>query len=43
MSANPFPNDYQNMLELEDEELTNGGEGANEVDIACLVHHGGRE
>jgi hypothetical protein len=31
------------MLELEDEELTNGGEGANEIDIVCLVHHGDRE
>ena len=31
------------MLELEDDELTNGGEGANEIDIVYLVHHGDRE
>jgi hypothetical protein len=24
-------------------ELTNGGEGTNEIDIACLVHHVDRE
>lgn len=30
-------------VEVEVEELTNGGEGTNEIDIVCLVHHGGRQ
>lgn len=26
-----------------EESTANGGEGANEIDIACLVHHADRE